>query len=194
MTTKQRRDAWFPFYPGDYLRDTSRLTTEQHGAYLLLILDYWVKGPLPDDDAALAAVTRLSAPTWRKTRPLLVTFFSVSDGKWNHKRIDHERMKAFAITELRAEAGRDGADRRWQKHGKRMANATAELMANGHQTPSQSDAPSHPPIKPKTESGSARDPLPPQGAGSHRASSGSGKMSEFAKGILRNTLQAKAET
>jgi uncharacterized protein YdaU (DUF1376 family) len=44
-------DTWMPFYVGDYLSATGRLTTEQHGAYLLILLDYWKNGPPPNDDA-----------------------------------------------------------------------------------------------------------------------------------------------
>lgn len=40
-------DAWFPFYVGDYLAATQRLTAEKHGTYVLLILDSWTNGPPP---------------------------------------------------------------------------------------------------------------------------------------------------
>ena len=85
---------WMPLYIGDYLRDTARLTTEQHGAYLLLIMDYWTNGPLPDDDAALAQVARMTRDDWDKTRPAISRLFQISLGEWRHKRIDDELEKA----------------------------------------------------------------------------------------------------
>lgn len=65
-------DIWMPLYIADYLADTTRLTTEQHGAYLLLIMDYWRNGPLPDDDGALSQITRMQPAAWKKNRVMLV--------------------------------------------------------------------------------------------------------------------------
>lgn len=86
-------DVWFPLVVGDYLKDTSRLTTEQHGAYLLLLMDYWTKGPPPDDDAALASITKLDMRSWRKQRVRLAPFFRIVDGVWRHKRVDEELVR-----------------------------------------------------------------------------------------------------
>ncbi len=60
-----------PLYIGDYLADTSRLTTEQHGAYLLLLMDYWRSGRLPDNDQVLAQITKLSPDAWSNARAIL---------------------------------------------------------------------------------------------------------------------------
>ena len=83
-----------PLYIGDYLADTSRLTTEQHGAYLLLIMDYWRNGRLPDDDAILANISRLSPESWAKHREVLQGFFEGQDGEWVHARIEQEKDKS----------------------------------------------------------------------------------------------------
>ena len=64
-----------PLYVGDYLGDTGHLTTAQHGAYLLLMMHYWRKGELPDDDRQLAKITKLPLRTWRDYRPVLAEFF-----------------------------------------------------------------------------------------------------------------------
>ena len=93
-----------PFYVEDYLHDTSRLTRDQHGAYLLLLFDYWVSGPPPDDDEQLAVIVKATPIEWRRLRPALAGFFSINDGKWRQKRLDIEIAKAEALYAQRQEA------------------------------------------------------------------------------------------
>jgi uncharacterized protein YdaU (DUF1376 family) len=125
---KSRPDTWMPFYIGDYMRDTSRLTTEAHGAYLLLIFDYWASGkPLPDDDQQLAAITRLAVSKWKALRSVIAPFFIVGDGLWKHKRVDHELATATEKMTKKSAAGRTGATARWAKED---GNSTANWMAN----------------------------------------------------------------
>lgn len=183
---KPKRDAWFPFYVGDYLRDTPHLTAEQHGAYLLLILAYWPKGPLPDDDGMLSSIAKVSLAVWKRMRPIIAAFFQVHDGQWHHKRIDKERGRAFGITELRSIAGREGAERRWQRDSKPIANAIAEPMANAK----QSDAPSQSQRITSTESGSAREPACDADAPrARREGSGPKKLSEGTSALLKATFE-----
>ena len=141
-----KADSWMPFYVGDYLSATTRLTTEQHGAYFLLLLDYWKNGPPPNDDAVLAQIVRLSPAAWRKAKPAIMGFFAVEDGKLTQKRVDKEISKATAIAEERSKAGKEGAARRWQRNGKPIANAIALPKANGQQNdaPSQSQGSNEP--------------------------------------------------
>ena len=96
---------WMPLYVGDYLGDTGHLTTTQHGAYLLLMMHYWRKGELPDDDRQLSKIAKLPLKTWCDYRATLQDFFY--DG-WKHKRIDVELAKMTRVSEKRAIAGQKG--------------------------------------------------------------------------------------
>lgn len=100
--------AWMPLYVGDYLGDTGHLSTTQHGAYLLLMMHYWRKGELPDDDKQLAAVTKLPLRIWQDSRETLQAFFY--DG-WKHKRIDTELARMEKVSLRRSEAGYKGGIR-----------------------------------------------------------------------------------
>lgn len=100
--------AWMPMEVAAYLADTPRLTTEQHGAYHLLIYDYWRNGPLPDDDIALANIVRLRLGRWREHKPVLRGYFQVEDGRWHHKRIDRELEVAEKRYRRRSSAGQRG--------------------------------------------------------------------------------------
>ena len=111
----KQTDLWMPVYPGDYLRDTQRLTTEQHGAYFLLLLDYWTNGPPPLDDAVLCSITGLKTARFRKHKSTLLSFFQVRDGKLFHKRADAEKAKATQHANRRSEKASKAANARW--HG-----------------------------------------------------------------------------
>lgn len=103
---------WMPLFIGDYLADTRRLTLEQHGAYLMLIMDYWRNGPPPDSDPTLARILAISESDWKALRPVIEPFFTIEGGKWRHGRIDQEfsraadKQKNFEIRAQKAVAAR----------------------------------------------------------------------------------------
>lgn len=111
-------NAWMPLYIGDYLRDTARLTAAEHGAYLLLIMDYWVNGPPPDDDRQLAAIARTSLTTWRRHRRRTMSkMFTINGNRWMHKRIEIELERNRTLLEGKRGAGKASAARRRAKDG-----------------------------------------------------------------------------
>lgn len=83
-----------PFFVGDYLADTGHLSTEQHGAYILLILHYWRQGCLVDDDRQLANIAKLSLFKWKGHAEIIRGFFKSVDGFLKNKRIEEELAKA----------------------------------------------------------------------------------------------------
>lgn len=94
---------------GDYFGDTMHLTTEEHGAYLLLLGTYWRRGkPLPDDDRDLATVTKMTPKKWKMVRPKISEFFDISEGVWRHKRVEKEILKSSARLSSARAAGKAG--------------------------------------------------------------------------------------
>lgn len=136
-----KADTWMPLYVADYRKKTARLTCEQHGAYLLLIMDYWVGGPLPDDDVALAQVACLGVREWKKVRPVIERYFVVKDGEWLHERVEEERERAERLSAARRDAGSKGGRPRKQteSNGKPIGLANANL--EGSQNGSQNETP-----------------------------------------------------
>ena len=84
-------DHYLKLYVGDYLADTGHLSTVEHGAYLLLLMHSWRTGPLPDDDARLAAIARMSRPEWRRVADVIRAFFTSTDAGLIQRRLERER-------------------------------------------------------------------------------------------------------
>jgi len=109
-------NTWMPLHIADYLADTGRLNTTQHGAYLLLLMEIWRNGPMRDDVDELAAVARTDARTWKKSIwPTIEPFFQIAEGRVDQKRLAKERAKALEISDKRRDAVQQRNDRKGNK-------------------------------------------------------------------------------
>jgi uncharacterized protein YdaU (DUF1376 family) len=98
-----------PVYIGDYLADTMGLTTEQHGAYFLLLLYGWKSnGDLPKDDVQLASISRLPLEKWLKNKSEIMQFFTESETSFFQKRQIIELKNALSRRKSASENGKKG--------------------------------------------------------------------------------------
>jgi uncharacterized protein YdaU (DUF1376 family) len=82
---------YMPLFVSDYLADTAHLTAVDHGAYLMLLMNYWQRGkPLPADDRKLARIARMTDEQWADARDTLAEFFQEEAGEWRHGRVEKE--------------------------------------------------------------------------------------------------------
>lgn len=112
-----------PFWTDAYLADTQHLTTEEHGAYLLLLFQAWRSHDcsLADDDDMLARQARVSPAKWKGMKAIVMAFWTLDKRRkrWVQKRLKIEREKA-SVKKAKA---RDSAATRWKGKEKDDANA-----------------------------------------------------------------------
>lgn len=129
----KKTDAWMPLWIGAYLADTQRLTRDQHGGYLLLLMAYWREGgPLADDDEELAAIVKATPKEWAQLRPRMAKFFTVADGVWSHKRVEQELAGAKDRSEKSSSKAQKAAQARW---GQSPKNASSIASGNAPSIP-----------------------------------------------------------
>lgn len=103
------QNPFMQLYVGDYLADTLDLTTEQHGAYLLLLMTMWRHdAKLPNDPAKLARIARVSLRRWHLVWGEIHHFFYVEGDQIRNNRLDREHQKAISISEKRIASGSAG--------------------------------------------------------------------------------------
>ena len=122
-------------YVGDYLADTLDLTTEQHGAYLLLLMTMWRHDArLPDDASKLCRIARVSPKRWSAIWSEISRFFVSSDGFITNARLTKEHQKAVSISQERKTAGSRGGNASALKR-KEAAQASASDLLKHSQKP-----------------------------------------------------------
>lgn len=111
---------YMQFYVADYLADTAHLTAAQHGAYLLLMFNYWQRGkPLNNANERLTNVARMSNEEWLEAKPALAEFFEIDGDEWRHARIDRDLEAVNSKSSKASNAGKASAA---SKANKRSTN------------------------------------------------------------------------
>jgi len=128
-----KTDLWMPIFIGDYLSATTRLTTEMHGAYLLLLMDYWKNGPLPDDDYVLAQIVRMPIEKWMMIAKTIRAFFAQKAGNLIHNRVEKEIAKTKESKKKAKERGSAAAKARWEKQAASNAQAMLKQCSSNAQ-------------------------------------------------------------
>lgn len=124
MTAK----PFMQLYVADYLGDTRHLTTEQHGAYLLILMTMWRHGAaLPNDPAKLARIAGVTLRRWHLVSPDVMAFFDVDGDTITQKRLVEEYQKGVSISEKRSASGKIGAASKSLKN-KETAPANAKHL------------------------------------------------------------------
>lgn len=116
MAESKKTDIWMPLYIGDYLSDTQHLDASRHGCYLLWMMHYWKKGPLPDNIDSLLEIGKLRGPDAPSIAYALLSeyFTKNGDGRWHQKRADEEIAKWNAKRQKALEKAVAAAKARWE--------------------------------------------------------------------------------
>ncbi|WP_082909680.1 YdaU family protein [Sinorhizobium glycinis] len=122
-------------YVSDFIGDTLHLSTEQIGAYMLLLMAMWnAGGKLPRDPSKLALITRMSLKKWRAIEGDLLAFFEVGEHEISHNRLTKELQKSERKSNSRAAAGAKGAAAKSLKNKQRPLENDTGLLKHSPDT------------------------------------------------------------
>lgn len=120
---------YMQFYVADYLADTMHLEAEEHGAYLLLLMNYWQTGEaIPK--SRLQRIARVTCnERWASVQQALSEFFDDNGTHWFHHRVERDLDSVMEIQRQRVAAGKASAEAR-----KRVKNEEKQSRFNGRST------------------------------------------------------------
>lgn len=158
-------DVYYERYPGDYARDTRRLSLAEHGAYTLLLDDYYSAdgGPLPAALEALYRVCGCQDDAERDAVKSVATkFFPVrkEDGLRHNKRADRQLTGRAEFLSEQSRKARLGAAARWSKKMPDASPAQCDSIKKACPDGCPEPCPEHAPPSP-SPSPSVKPPPPP---------------------------------
>lgn len=129
-----------PLWTDAYLADTRHLSTLEHGAYLLLLMEAWRRPhcDLPDNDMVLSRLAGLPLVDWEEIKPVVMAFWT-RDGRrkvWTQKRQKKERL----YVAQKSQSQRDKVAKRWDKE----KNPDTTVIPNGYRSDTPTPTPTIP--------------------------------------------------
>ena len=85
---------WMPLYIGDLQAKFARMTAEQVGATLLLMMDFWKNGAIPHDLATVCSITKLPQQSKAKTLLNMLMALEVFE-------VESEHIRSTFLTSLK---------------------------------------------------------------------------------------------
>jgi uncharacterized protein YdaU (DUF1376 family) len=119
------KPSHIPLFPDAYLRDNYRLTLEQHGLFLVLMMEAWGSEDctLPDDEKQLAEIAGLAVAKFRKIAPAVLARWTREGGRLHQKRL----LKEWHYVREKSAKRKAAADAKWEKQ-RGFADANAMQM------------------------------------------------------------------
>ena len=148
------KPAAIPLFADAYLADTMHLSTEEHGAYLLMLMAAWRYDDcsLPSDDKKLARVAGLSPRRWGQIKDTILEFWALDGDRIYNARLRKERGYVLQ----KSESNRENARKRWDAQGtENKQSGSSERISDGN-------APPPPPIEEEEPYGSPSTPIAPK--------------------------------
>ncbi|MCP3683901.1 MAG: DUF1376 domain-containing protein [bacterium] len=131
-----KTDIWMPIYLGDYLKDTRHLSTTEHGAYFLILMELWNNKGFAEIDR-LPRITLLDEENFQKIWKNIEEFFHKKGDKISQKRLSKELRASSSRRKSAKNNGLKGGRPKTQK------KPTGNPKVNPQKTSSPSPSPSH---------------------------------------------------
>jgi uncharacterized protein YdaU (DUF1376 family) len=100
-----------PIFTDALIGDTTHLSTEQFGAYVLILLATWRNNgkALPDDETRMARICRSSVTCFRRRiRPVLCELFFINESGWHQLRLEKEWIRVEQMLKQKRTSGGTG--------------------------------------------------------------------------------------
>ncbi|ENU32313.1 DUF1376 domain-containing protein [Acinetobacter parvus] len=132
---------WMPLYIGDLQAKFARMTVEQIGATLLLMMDFWKNGAIPHDLATVCSITKLSQHTKAKTllnTLLALELFEVESEQIHSNFLSSLKSQALQNQQMKSDKAKNAAQARWGKSASNAQASAKQRKVNAQAAPEKS--------------------------------------------------------